>query len=66
MYVSYDFIKKLPDLSEEDAVQQERVVEDFVRRRARDNSRMAHYIPLSKHLNGMTIAVGETEPWETK
>jgi hypothetical protein len=37
-----------------------------VRAKARDNSRLGYYITLSPALNGMTVALGEVEPWEVQ
>ena len=65
VYVSWDYVDKLPQLPEELAQQQQRILVDFARKKARDNSRMAHYITLSPSMNGLTIALGDMEPWQT-
>ena len=65
VYVGFDYLDKLAALDEEQQLSQARLLEEFVRARARPNSRMAYYIPLTPALSGMTVAVGEIEPWYT-
>lgn len=65
VYVSWEFLNKLPPVTEEQKLQELRVIEDYVRERARENSRLAHFIPLTPALNGLTVAIGEHEPWQT-
>lgn len=65
VYVHGEYLSKLPKLNEEQLECHDRLIEDFVRDKARENSRMANYIPLTPALNGMTIALGEIEPWQT-
>ncbi|KAF8072482.1 Fdx1 [Scenedesmus sp. PABB004] len=66
VYVQGDYLDKLPPLDGEAAQDHARVLETAVRAKARDNSRMAHYIALTPALNGMTVALGDVEPWETQ
>jgi hypothetical protein len=65
VYIAYDYIEKLPQLPEELQQQQQRILEDFARKKTRDNSKMAHYVTLSPALNGITVALGDMEPWQT-
>jgi len=64
VYVGGDYIEKLPKLDLEDELTQKSLVEDRARQKARENSRMGYYIKLAPELNGMTVAIGEIEPWE--
>jgi hypothetical protein len=66
VYVGPDYVDKLPSLSADDAAEQQRLVEDYVRLNARPNSRMAYYIRLSPQLSGMTVALGPLEPWKVE
>lgn len=63
--VAGPFLQKLPPLSEEDAERQRSAVADYARQAARDNSRFGRYIRLTPELNGMTVALGHLEPWQT-
>jgi hypothetical protein len=65
VYVAYDYMDKLPQLPEELQHQQQRILDDFARKKARDNSKMAHYVTLTPALNGITVALGDMEPWQT-
>lgn len=60
VYVQGDYLEKIPTLGEE----QQNIIEAYVRSNARENSRMAHFIKLTPQLNGMTVALGDIEPWE--
>lgn len=60
VYVQGDYLEKLPAMGDE----QQSIIDLYVRANARDNSRMAHFIKLSPQLNGMTVALGDIEPWE--
>lgn len=66
VYVQGDYLDKLPGLDGTQAAEQTRLLEDCVRAKARDNSRMGYYITLSPQLNGMTVALGDIEPWEVQ
>ncbi len=66
VYVGWPYLEKLPPLTEDQKAEQKRMVEDYVRAKARENSRFGYYIPLTAPLNGMTVAMGEIEPWETQ
>jgi hypothetical protein len=66
VYVAYDFLDKIPALSEEHADQEKRLIEDCARLKARENSRMAYFIPLKPELNGLTVAIGDMEPWQNE
>ncbi|KIZ04342.1 NADH:ubiquinone oxidoreductase subunit [Monoraphidium neglectum] len=66
VYVGNDYIDKLTPLDSAQQKEQQRLVEDFVRQNARENSRMAHFIRLTPQLNGMTVALGPIEPWKTQ
>lgn len=66
VYVAYDFLDKIPTLSEEQAQQEKQLIEDFARVKARENSRMAYFIPLKPELNGLTVAIGDMEPWQNE
>lgn len=66
VYVAYDYLDKIPALSEEQSEQEQRLIADFVRQKARENSRMAFYIPLKPELNGLTVAIGDMEPWQNE
>jgi hypothetical protein len=63
--VAGPFLPKLPPLSDEDAGRQRSAVADYARQAARDNSRFGRYIRLTPELNGMTVALGHLEPWQT-
>lgn len=63
VYVQGDYLDKLNQLTEEQQQEHSRLIDNHVRNKARDNSRMGHYIKLSPQLNGMTVAIGEVEPW---
>ena len=65
VYVSYDFMDKLPQLPQEEQQQEQRILDDFARKKARNNSKMAHYVTLGPALNGLTVALGDMEPWQT-
>lgn len=65
VFVAGEFLQKLPPLSEEDAERQASAVADYARNQARDNSRFGKYIRLTPELNGMTVALGHIEPWQT-
>lgn len=65
VFVAGEFLGKLPPLSEEDAERQSSAVADYARAAARDNSRFGKYIKLTPELNGMTVALGHIEPWQT-
>jgi hypothetical protein len=65
VFVAGEFLSKLPPLSEEDAERQRSAVTDYARQAARDNSRFGKYIKLTPELNGMTVALGHIEPWQT-
>jgi hypothetical protein len=65
VFVAGEFLSKLPPLSEEDAERQRSAVADYARQAARDNSRFGKYIKLTPELNGMTVALGHIEPWQT-
>lgn len=60
VYVQGDYLDKIPPVEEE----QQNIMDQYVRRNMRDNSRMAYFIKLSPQLNGMTVALGDIEPWE--
>lgn len=66
VYVQGDYLEKLGQLTAEQQEEQEKLVDMYVRSKARDNSRLGYYIKLSPQLNGMTVALGEVEPWETQ
>jgi hypothetical protein len=66
VYVQGDYLDKLPTLDTAESKEQADLVENYVRAKARDNSRMAYYIKLTPQLNGMTVALGDIEPWETQ
>lgn len=63
VYVQGDYLDKLTQLTDEQREEEQKLIDMHVRGKARDNSRMAYYIKLSPQLNGMTVAVGEIEPW---
>jgi hypothetical protein len=63
VYVQGDYLEKLDQLTEEQRDEEGKLIDMYVRGKARDNSRMAYYIKLAPQLNGMTVAVGEIEPW---
>lgn len=65
VFVAGEYLAKLPALSEEDAERQRSAVADYARQAARDNSRFGKYIRLTPELNGMTVALGHIEPWQT-
>lgn len=65
VYVGNDYLDRLPKLNDEQLMIHRRQIEDYVRLKARPNSRMGYFIPLNPHLNGMTVAIGEIEPWQT-
>jgi hypothetical protein len=65
VYVQGDYLAKLPPLSTEAASNMRHMLEMQVRGNMRDNSRMGHYITLTPQLNGMTVALGDLEPWQT-
>ena len=65
VYIGFDYLDKLAALDEEQQLSQARLLEDFARARARANSRLGYYIPLTPALAGMTVALGEIEPWQT-
>lgn len=64
VYVAYDYLKKLPALTTGEKQEEKRILEDYARHRQRDNSRMGKYITLSRDLSGLTVALGEIEPWQ--
>lgn len=66
VYVQGDYLDKLTPLDSTEEADQQRVVDHYVRGKARDNSRMGYYIKLSPQLNGMTVALGDVELWETQ
>lgn len=66
VYVQGDYLDKLNQLTDEQQQEHSRLIDNHVRNKARDNSRMGYYIKLSPQLNGMTVAIGEVEPWETQ
>lgn len=66
VYVQGDYLDKLTPLDSTQEEEERKLVEHCVRGKARDNSRMAYYITLSPQLNGMTVALGDIEPWETQ
>jgi len=66
VYVQGDYLDKLNQLTPEQQEEQQKLIGQHVRGKARDNSRMAYYIKLSPQLNGMTVALGDVEPWETQ
>lgn len=63
VYVQGDYLDKLTQLTQDEKDEQQKLIAQHVRNRARDNSRMGYYIKLSPQLNGMTVAMGEVEPW---
>jgi hypothetical protein len=66
VYVQGDYLDKLTPLDSTEEADQQRLVEHYVRGHARDNSRMGYYIKLSPQMNGMTVALGDVELWETQ
>lgn len=63
LYVQGDYLDKLGQLPAEQQDEHQKLIAQHVRGKARDNSRMGYYIKLSPQLNGMTVALGEVEPW---
>lgn len=63
VYVQGDYLQRLGQLSSDQQEEQRKLIEHYVRAKARDNSRLGYYIKLSPQLNGMTVALGEVEPW---
>lgn len=63
VYVQGDYLDKLNQLTPDQQEEQQKLIGHHVRTKARDNSRMAYYIKLSPQLNGMTVALGDVEPW---
>eukprot|EP00878_Enallax_costatus_P002894 GHUV01003088.1.p2 GENE.GHUV01003088.1~~GHUV01003088.1.p2 ORF type:complete len:145 (+),score=16.57 GHUV01003088.1:366-800(+) len=60
VYVQGDYLDKIPTIKDE----QQNILEQYVRGKTRDNSRMGYFIKLTPQLNGMTVALGDIEPWE--
>jgi hypothetical protein len=65
VFIAGEFLQKLPPLTDEDEERQRSAVADYARGTARDNSRFGKYIRLTPELNGMTVALGHIEPWQT-
>ena len=65
VYVSHQYLSKLPPLPEQKRAEHNRVRDDYVRLKARDNSIMGHYYKLCPAVNGITVAMGDIEPWQT-
>lgn len=63
LYVQGDYLQRVNGLSADEQAEQQRIIEHHVRGKARDNSRMGYYIKLAPTLNGMTVALGDMEPW---
>eukprot|EP00879_Flechtneria_rotunda_P002696 GHRR01002902.1.p1 GENE.GHRR01002902.1~~GHRR01002902.1.p1 ORF type:complete len:150 (+),score=24.12 GHRR01002902.1:185-634(+) len=66
VYVQGDYLDRLQPLNKAEEEDEKRLKEHYVRSKARDNSRMGYYITLTPQLNGMTVALGDIEPWETQ
>ena len=66
VYVGNDYIDKLPTLSAPQQEEQARLVDEYVRANARNNSRMAYFITLTPQLNGMTVALGPVQSWKVE
>jgi hypothetical protein len=66
VYVPEGYLDKLPKLDAEQQQAQQKLIDDFVRAKARDNSRMGYFIKLTPQLSGMTVALSDIEPWQVR